>query len=124
MEPEMTALISLEQAIIPLAGHTFLVAKLPDRRIAAIFSHFCEALNLDRWGQVKRILAHRILAKNFLLVRIETAGGPQEAWAIVAWAIPLWLSGVQTTRLAEEKRPLIRGAREDPFLSACLTGIA
>ena len=38
---------------------------------------------------------------------MQTGGGMQTAVVLTAWAIPLWLTGIQTKKLAEEKRPAI-----------------
>src|SRR5262245_38912670 len=107
MEPQMTPIIPIAQVLISFAGHDFLAVKLPGGKIAVVFSHFCEVLTLDRWGQVKRIQANPTLAKNFLLVRIHTPGGPQDVNALVVSVLSLWLGGFDLARLSEEKRRLI-----------------
>lgn len=113
MEPQMTPIIPIAQVLISFAGHNFLAVQLHGGRIAVVFTHFCEALDLDRWGQVKRIQANPTLAKNFLLVRIQTPGGPQVVNALVVSVLTLWLGGFDLTRLSEEQRRLIILLQED-----------
>jgi hypothetical protein len=48
-----------------------------------------------------------VIADCLVPVRIETAGGPQEVEALIAWAIPVWLQGIKVSRLAPEKQPAI-----------------
>lgn len=48
-----------------------------------------------------------MIAESLLPVRIETAGGPQEMEALLAWAIQVWLQGIRVSRLAPEKQPAI-----------------
>src|SRR5690348_9575990 len=107
MEPQMTPIIPIMQVLISFAGHTFLAVQLPDGRIAVVFYHFCEALNVSRTSQLRRIQANPTLAKNFLLVRIQTPGGPQDVNVLVVSVLTLWLGGFDLTRLSEEKRRLI-----------------
>ncbi len=109
----MTPVIPIAQVLISFAGHDFLAVKVPGGKIAVVFNHFCEALDLDRWGQVKRIQANPMLAKNFLSVRIQTPGGPQDVNALVVSVLSLWLGGFDLTRLSEEKRELIIALMED-----------
>jgi hypothetical protein len=113
MQPEMSPLIPVDQAVIHFAGHDFLIVRFSDGRVAVVFSHLCEALDLDRWGQTKRIQASSTLSKNFLLVRIKTPGGPQVVNALVTSVLSLWLGGFRMGRLSEEKRALIRLLQTD-----------
>jgi hypothetical protein len=113
MEPQMTPIIPIAQVLISFAGYQFLAVRLPDGRIAIVFRHLCESLNLSRPPQVERIKANPTLAKNFLLVRIQTPGGPQDVNALVVSALSLWLGGFDLTRLSEEKCRLIILLQED-----------
>jgi hypothetical protein len=113
MKAGMTPIIPIKQIVISFAGHDFLAVQLLGGGIAVVFRHFCEALNLDLRGQVKRIQANPTLSKNFLLVRITTPGGPQVVYALAISVLSLWLGGFQLTRLSEEKRRLIIQLQED-----------
>ncbi len=113
MEPQMTPIIPIAQVLIFFAGHNFWAVQLSDGRIAVVFRHFCEALDLDRWSQTRRIQLHPVLARHLVLVRIQTPGGPQDVNALVVSALSLWLGGFDLTRLSEEKRELIIALMED-----------
>lgn len=113
MQSEMTPLIPEQQVLISFAGHNFVAVRLPGGKIAVVFNHFCEALDLDRWGQTKRIQANSTLSKNFLLVRIQTPGGPQVVNALVITALSLWLGGFRLGRFSEEKRALLKLLQTD-----------
>ena len=71
MEPEMVPIIALQQILISFASHDFLAVRLPDGRIAIVFRHLCEALNLSRPPQIERIKANPTLSKNFLLFSLK-----------------------------------------------------
>ncbi len=113
MQPEMTPIIPVDQVVIHFAGHEFLIVRLPDGRIAVVLRHLCEALELDRWAQTRRIQSQSALAKHLLLVRIKTPGGPQEVHALVTSVLSLWLGGFRLGRLSEEKRALIELLQAD-----------
>ncbi|HEY7123459.1 MAG TPA: phage antirepressor N-terminal domain-containing protein [Ktedonobacterales bacterium] len=107
MKPEVSPIIPVDQVVISFAGHEFLVVRFSDGRVAVVLRHLCEALDIDRWSQTRRIQSHPVLSKSLLLAQIETPGGPQVVNVLVTWAMPLWLGGFDLTRLSEEKRELI-----------------
>jgi hypothetical protein len=113
VQPEMTPIIAVDQVVIHFAGHDFLVVRLPDGRIAVVLRHLCEALELDRWSQIKRIQSQSALAKHLLLVRIKTPGGSQVVNALVTSVLSLWLGGFRLGRLSKEKRALIELLQSD-----------
>src|SRR5260370_38908340 len=86
----------IEQATITLFGCSMRAVCLADGKIAAVFTDLCEALDLDRAGQIKRIRADEILTEQvlFCLVRLDN-GQAQPMDVLTAWAIPTWLHGVQ-----------------------------
>lgn len=115
MDTKEAPIIPVKQALITLAGYQFLVVQLPDGRIAIIFSYLCRALHIDRWGQIKRIQAHPLLAEYLVTVQITTAKGERIVNALVVWALTGWLSGFQITRLSEEQRTLILALQRETF---------
>ncbi|HEX6799037.1 MAG TPA: phage antirepressor N-terminal domain-containing protein [Ktedonobacterales bacterium] len=100
-------LVPVEQAVVPFFDRTIVAARLSDGRIVAALRSLCDALQLDRYGQVQRIRGDEVLNEQLLHVEIVTEGGPQIVDALSAWAIPMWLTGVKLTRIAAEKRPAI-----------------
>jgi hypothetical protein len=113
MNPQMTPILPLEQATFSFAGYEFLIVRLPNGSVAVIFRHLCEALDLDRRSQTRRIQANSVLAKHLVLVRIETPGGPQVVNALMVSVLSLWLGGFRLGRLSEEKQALIKLLQTD-----------
>ena len=102
----------LTPSIVPCHQRPVVAVRLPDRRIAATHQSLCEAVNLDRTGQLQHIRRNRMLRKQLLLVPILTEGGYQQMDVLISWAIPIWLGGVHLTRLAPEKQELIIAFQE------------
>ena len=72
----------------------------------------CDALGLTQPSQSRRIRTDEVLADELVSVAIHTNNGTQVASVLTAWAIPLWLTGVHITRLAEPKRAAIRAFKK------------
>ena len=95
------------QEVISLFDSFIVAVSLPDGRIGATLASLCNALGLSHPSQSRRIRADEVLIDELVSVAIQTNNGTQVASVLTAWAIPLWLTGVHTSRLAEEKRPAI-----------------
>ncbi len=107
------ALVPEEQALVPFHGGEILAVLLSDGRIAASLLSLCALLKLSKPGQMQRILRDVVLAKELLLVVVQTPGGPQATEVLTAKAIPTWLTGLQPNMVAPEKRPLIQALKEE-----------
>jgi hypothetical protein len=97
----------LEQATAALFGHAVLAVRLPDGRIAAVFTDLCSALDLDRASQARRVRTDEVLRDQFVTAEVTYEDLPQPSDVLTAWAIPTWLTGIQLSRLALEKRSAI-----------------
>lgn len=106
-------LVPLKQALVPFYGSMILAVLLPDGRIAASLKSLCSMLKLARHGQMERIRNDAALAKELLLVVVQTPGGPQVTEVLTARGIPTWLTGLQPNMVAPEKRPLILALKEE-----------
>lgn len=106
-------LMPVKQALVPFHGGEILAVLLSDGRIAASILSLCTLLKLSKAGQVQRILRDVVLAKELLLVIVQTTGGPQVTEVLTARAIPTWLTGLQPNMVAPEKRPLITALKEE-----------
>lgn len=106
-DEEMEPIIPVAQDLVPFEQTTLLGVRLPDNRVAALFSLLCESLHLDRSGQVRRIKADPAIADCLIPARIETPGGPQVLNVLIAGAIPKWLSGIRLGKVAPELRPFL-----------------
>lgn len=108
-----TTLIPAEQALVPFHNNEISSARLRDGAIIASLPSLCSILKIAVNGQARRIRRDAALSKYLLRVLMETPGGPQITDALVAWAIPLWLTGLQPNMVAPEKRPLILALKEE-----------
>jgi hypothetical protein len=73
----------------------------------------CDALQLERQGQVRRIRDDDTLADQLMPVRVETDGGAQTMEMLTAWAIPIWLTGIQPSRVAPKGREAIKAYKRE-----------
>lgn len=101
------AITPTRQEVVPLFDKSIVAVSLPDGRIAATLASLCDALGLTQNSQVRRIRMDDVLADALVSVAIETSSGIQAMVTLTAWAIPLWLTGIQIRKVAEEKRPAI-----------------
>jgi hypothetical protein len=106
-EQKREVLVPLEQATVMLFGHPVLAVRLPDGRIAAVFTDLCSALDLDRASQARRVRTDEVLSDQFVMAEVTHEDLPQPSDVLTAWAIPTWLTGIQLSRLALEKRSTI-----------------
>jgi hypothetical protein len=104
---ESKALVPVQQALVPFHGYDVLSVRLPDDHVATSHSGLCRMLNVAKHGQMERIRRDKELSEQLLLVRVETAGGPQQMEFLLVEAIPRWALGIQINLLAPEKRPLV-----------------
>jgi antirepressor protein/GIY-YIG catalytic domain-containing protein len=112
-EQDRTVFIPAQQETINFLGRSLIAVRLTDGRIAAALRTMCDALQLDRPGQLRRIREDEILADQLVPVRVETDGGPQVMEMLTAWAIPTWLTGIQIKRVAADKREAILAFRRE-----------
>ncbi len=104
---ENILLLPIAQALVLFHGYRLLAVRLPDNRVAVSLKALCRMLNLERKAQVRHIQRDTDLAGQLLLVRVETAGGPQQIEVLTVEAIASWVMGLHLARMASAKRPLI-----------------
>ena len=105
--------IALDQHKISFYGDELLGVQRDDGTVYAPFSRLCENLGLGRIGQVQRVQRHAILGDALVTLTVQTSGGPQDIQCLRIDALPLWLSGLQASRVKEELRDkLIRYQKE------------
>lgn len=102
----------LTPAIVISSQRPILSVRLPDKHIAGTLQSLCDAVQLDRASQLERIRRSRLLNKQLILVPVLTKGGWQQMDVLIAWAIPIWLSGIHLTRLTPEKQQLVLALQE------------
>ncbi len=101
---EAQVLIPVQQDTVDFDGYPVIAVRLPDGRIGASLRDMCDAMKIDRPSQVQRIRGDETIADSLVSVQIQTRGGPQNADVLTAWAIPYWLTGVELSRIKDEKK--------------------
>jgi len=86
-----------------------------DGSVFVSLRQMCDALGLDRRGQVRRIQRHDILSDGYKGGVIMSppspsgrGGGKQRAGLLRADLVPLWLSGLEISRVKEDLRPKLK----------------
>lgn len=104
---------TLPQHVVPFYGDELIAVQQPDGTIDVLLSRLCSNLGLDQQSQVRRIRRHAVLSDGLSMVTVQTDGGPQLVQCLKLTLLPLWLSGVQASRVKEERQEqLIRYQRE------------
>lgn len=105
---------TLQQHTVSFYGDELLGVQTSDGTVYAPFSRLCENLQLGRVGQVQRVQRHAVLSDALVTLAVETPGGPQEVQCLRVDALPLWLSGLQASRIKDQqlRDKLIRYQRE------------
>ena len=104
---------SLQQRIVPFYHDELIAVQQPDGTIFVLFSRLCENLGLERTAQTRRVQRHAVLSKGLMALDIQTTGGVQSLQCLKLSLLPLWLSGVQASRIKPElQEQLIRYQEE------------
>jgi len=110
---EPSSLIPIEQGFVPFHHKEILGLRFSENRLAGGMSSMCAMVGLVPEKQVQRIRRDAALAPYLFLAIVETPGGPQRMDVLLVEAIPLWLSGINLTRIAPAKRPLILALKRE-----------
>ena len=103
----------LQQRIVTFYGDELVAAQQLDGTIFVLFSRLCENLGLERTSQTRRVQRHAVLSKGLMMLDIQTPGGVQSLQCLKLSLLPLWLSGVQASRIKSElQAQLIRYQEE------------
>jgi P22_AR N-terminal domain len=92
---------SLPQEMIPFYGDELLAVQRSDGTIYVPLGRVCEKEELDQQGQARRIQRHIVLREGLETLSVQTAGGPQTVQCLKLTLLPLWLAGVQTSRISD-----------------------
>ncbi len=98
----MSASAPLPHRTVPFYDDELVAVQQDDGAIFVLFSRVCEALGLKRWSQVRRVQHHAVLNTGLVTLLIQTEGGPQETQCLRLDLLPLWLAGVQASRVKPE----------------------
>ncbi len=92
----------LPHKIVPFYGDELVAVQQPDGTIFVLFARLCDNLGLNRRPQVLRTQRHAVLSQGLITLLVQTDGGPQQVQCLKLALLPLWLSGVQASRVKEE----------------------
>lgn len=101
------------QRIVPFEDGELVAARQSDGTSLVAFNRLCENLGLNRRGQVQRVQRHTIMNRGLIALTVDTEGGPQTIQCLRLDLLPLWLSGIQASRVKPElQEKLIRYQEE------------
>ena len=101
------------QRTVVFYGDELIGVQASDGTIYAPFSRLCDNLGLGRVGQIQRVQRHVVLRDALVLLTIQTASGMQDVQCLRVDVLPLWLAGIQASRVKEDQRDkLIRYQKE------------
>jgi hypothetical protein len=106
-EQEQQALIPVEQDTVTFYGWPLVAVRLTDGRICVVLRWLCESLQLNIQAQLRRIRRTKAIAEELAPVRVMTDGGPQVMPALTLRALPFWLAGIDTSRVAADLESVI-----------------
>ncbi len=80
---------------------------LPDGQLGATLRSLCRALSLNFSGQLQHIRRRDALNSALVRATATTQHGKREVTVLLIWAIPIWLTELQSTRLGSAKQEVI-----------------
>jgi hypothetical protein len=105
----------IEQREVSFYEDELLAVRADDGAVYVAIRQLCDALGVDRRGQVRRIKDHDVLAEGYrrggLISPPSTSGrggGLQKATFLRVDLVPLWLSGISPNRIKEEVRSKLK----------------
>ncbi len=95
---------TVQQRIVPFHGDELIAVQRSDGNIFVHFGRLCDNLGLARSPQVRRVQRHAVLTTGLVTLSVDTEGGSQSAQCLRIDLLPLWMSGLQASRVKEELR--------------------
>ncbi|MCI0560565.1 MAG: DUF892 family protein [Nitrososphaera sp.] len=108
-------IVVLEQRSVFFLDDELIAVRADDRQVYVSLRHLCQALGLNRQGQMQRIRRHVVLSEGYKNAEVEipNAGHPQQAGMLRVDLVPMWLSGVDVRRVKDDiKDKLIQYQKE------------
>jgi len=99
-------LVAVDQREVALAGEddAIVAVRVQSGDIYVPLRPVCERLGIDVQAQTRRIRRDEVLAEGLRMVQLETKGGTQTLLCLELEGVPLWLAGVEPSRV----RPALR----------------
>ena len=101
----------VEQKLIvltPGSDDEVLAARIDTSEIYLPVKPICTALGVSWTTQYRKIKADDVLLESTRTLRLQTRGGPQNLVCLDVEAIPLWLAGIEPTRVREDLRERLK----------------
>jgi len=95
-------------ALTPGGDDDVLAARTETSEIYLPVRPICLALGVSWTSQYRKIKADDILLESVRTLRLQTRGGPQNLVCMDVEAIPLWLAGIEPTRVRADLRDKLR----------------
>jgi hypothetical protein len=106
MSESNEALSVVEQRDVSFYDDELTAVRVEDGDVYVALAQMCGALGIDSQAQTRRIRRQPVLEEGLQRVAISTTHrGVQEAYVFRVDLVPLWLTGISTRALDEEKRP-------------------
>ena len=113
MADQENQITAIEQRTVHFYEDQLLAVKGQDGQIYVSIRHLCDVLGLNQRGQVQRIERTTALNRGYRKGDVETAGGKQNTSLLRADLVPMWLAGLQTSRLADDMRSRIERYQDE-----------
>ena len=111
MTDELPVFRPERQRNVDFRGKELVIADLRDGKGYATVRSLCDAFGLDPRAQRKRLMRQQsYFAPYTASILIETPGGPQPALCLEVTTLPVFLSGVELSRLQDEEARAVLAA--------------
>ena len=109
MPTKEVVLEPVEQKLVTLTAagadqDEVLAARLDTAQIYLPVKPLCTALGVNWPSQRQKIMADEVLAESTRTLRLKTRGGPQNLVCMDVEAIPMWLAGIEPSRVRADLR--------------------
>ena len=109
MPTKEVVLEPVEQKLVTLTAagadqDEVLAARLDTAQIYLPVKPLCTALGINWPSQRQKIMADEVLAESTRTLRLKTRGGPQNLVCMDVEAIPMWLAGIEPSRVRADLR--------------------
>jgi hypothetical protein len=116
-EPILAAQRALEperEGHFQFQGRTIRTTTMPNGQGYVVLRYLCEAFELSYTGQRQRLYRTQVFRRYSSLVMVKTTSGRQPMLCLSAFAVPAFLMGIETARLANDStRELLDAFQEE-----------
>lgn len=110
---DVRALTPEKEGDLTFQGHSIHTATLPGGQGFVVLRSLCDAFGLNFSGQRQRLNRTNVFRSYSTLIRVTTRTGLQPQLCLSAFAVPAFLMGVETGRVASEETRLLLDAFQE-----------